>query len=124
MEGFYLTKIFLFDIKIMSLDYSLVTFISFVLAPFLGSIIFDIYFKYLYNKENKRGRKKQMENVQSIVDLVMNNGLGVICVIYMIYFQMTTMKEMSQTISKMNTSLELITDRLENIENNINMKGN
>lgn len=65
-----------------------------------------------------------MENLQSIVDLVMNNGLGVICVIYMIYFQMTTMKEMSQTISKMNTSLELITDRLENIENNINMKGN
>jgi hypothetical protein len=65
-----------------------------------------------------------MENIQSIVDLVMNNGLGVICVIYMIYFQMTTMKEMSQTISKMNTSLELITDRLENIENNINMKGN
>lgn len=65
-----------------------------------------------------------MENVQSIVDLVMNNGLGVICVIYMIYFQMTTMKEMSQTILKMNTSLELITDRLENIENNINMKGN
>jgi predicted PurR-regulated permease PerM len=101
-----------------------VTFISFVLAPFLGSIIFDIYFKYLYNKENKRGRKKEMENIQSIVDLVMNNGLGVICVIYMIYFQMTTMKEMSQTISKMNTSLELITDRLENIENNINMKGN
>lgn len=60
-----------------------------------------------------------MENIQSIVDLVMNNGLGVICVIYMIYFQMTSMKEMSQTISKMNTSLELITDRLENIEDHI-----
>jgi hypothetical protein len=60
-----------------------------------------------------------MENLQSIVDLVMNNGLGVICVIYMIYFQMTTMKEMSQTISKMNTSLELITTRLENIEDNL-----
>ena len=60
-----------------------------------------------------------METIQSIVDLVMNNGLGVICVIYMIYFQMTTMKEMSQTISKMNTSLELITDRLENIEDHI-----
>lgn len=60
-----------------------------------------------------------MENVQSIIDLVINNGLGVVCVIYMIYFQMTTMKEMSQTISKMNTSLELITDRLENIEDHI-----
>lgn len=65
-----------------------------------------------------------MESVQNIIDLVINNGLGVVCVIYMIYFQMTTMKEMSQTISKMNTSLELITDRLENIENNINVKGN
>ena len=60
-----------------------------------------------------------MENIQGIVDLVINNGLGVVCVIYMIYFQMTTMKEMSQTISKMNTSLELITDRLENIEDNL-----
>lgn len=60
-----------------------------------------------------------MENIQGIIDLVINNGLGVVCVIYMIYFQMTTMKEMSQTISKMNTSLELITDRLENIEDNL-----
>ena len=63
-----------------------------------------------------------METIQSIVDLVINNGLGVVCVIYMIYFQMTTMKEMSQTIMKMNTSLELITDRLENIEDNIKVK--
>mgnify|MGYP006896618085 FL=1 len=60
-----------------------------------------------------------MDSVQNIIDLVINNGLGVVCVIYMIYFQMTTMKEMSQTISKMNTSLELITDRLENIEDHI-----
>ena len=60
-----------------------------------------------------------MDSVQDIIDLVINNGLGVVCVIYMIYFQMTTMKEMSQTISKMNTSLELITTRLENIEDNL-----
>lgn len=60
-----------------------------------------------------------MESVQNVIDLVINNGLGVVCVIYMIYFQMTTMKEMSQTISKMNTSLELITTRLENIEDNL-----
>lgn len=63
-----------------------------------------------------------MDTVQSIIDLVINNGLGVVCVIYMIYFQMTTMKEMSQTIMKMNTSLELITDRLENIEDNMKRK--
>jgi hypothetical protein len=67
----------------------------------------------------KKKEEKEMDSVQNIIDLVINNGLGVVCVIYMIYFQMTTMKEMSQTISKMNTSLELITDRLENIEDHI-----
>ena len=82
----------------------------------MEGFIFDFFCQYLYNKEKE---EKEMDSVQNIIDLVINNGLGVVCVIYMIYFQMTTMKEMSQTISKMNTSLELITDRLENIEDHI-----
>ena len=60
--------------------------------------------------------------MESLINLIVNNGIGIVCVAYMIYFQMTTMKEMSQTISKMNTSLELITDRLENIEDNMRRK--
>lgn len=61
-----------------------------------------------------------MEELKMIVDIIVNNGIGVACVIYMIYFQATTMKEMNQTLNKMNNSLELVTDRLENIEAKIN----
>lgn len=57
-----------------------------------------------------------MDTIKPIIDVIVNNGIGVACVIYMIYFQLTTMKEMSATLNKMNTSLELLNDRMENLE--------
>lgn len=57
-----------------------------------------------------------MDELKMITDIIVNNGIGVACVIYMIYFQATTMKEMNQTLNKMNTSLELVIDKLENKE--------
>ena len=57
-----------------------------------------------------------MDTIKPIIDVIVNNGIGVACVIYMIYFQLTTMKEMSITLNKMNTSLELLNDRMENLE--------
>jgi hypothetical protein len=53
-----------------------------------------------------------MENVniiEEIVNLVTNNGIGIACVVYMIYFQNTTMKEML-------TALTAISERLKAIE--------
>lgn len=50
--------------------------------------------------------------MQDLVNLVVNNGLGVVCVIYMIHFQNTTMKEMLGTLQVMN-------ERLKDIENKI-----
>lgn len=47
--------------------------------------------------------------MEELINLVTNNGLGVVCVIYLIYFQSTTMKEMLST-------LNAITDRLTAIE--------
>lgn len=58
-----------------------------------------------------------MEEIKALIDIVVQNGIGIACVIYMIYFQLTTMKEMSGTLNKMNTSLELLNDRMENLEN-------
>lgn len=57
-----------------------------------------------------------MDELKMITDIIVNNGIGVACVIYMIYFQATTMKEMNQTLNKMNNSLELVIDKLENKE--------
>lgn len=58
-----------------------------------------------------------MEEIKALIDIIVQNGIGIACVIYMIYFQLTTMKEMSGTLNKMNTSLELLNERMENLEN-------
>lgn len=49
-----------------------------------------------------------------LVNLVTNNGIGVICVAYLIYFQNSTMKEILSTLTGINTRLAIIEDRLEN----------
>lgn len=47
-----------------------------------------------------------------IINLLTNNGIGIVCVAYMIYFQQTTMKEVIKT-------LQTISERLTIIENQI-----
>ena len=53
--------------------------------------------------------------IESLVNIIVNNGIGVVCVAYMIYFQLTTMKEIITTMDKM-------CDRLENIEHTLGIK--
>ena len=47
-----------------------------------------------------------------LVNLLTNNGIGIVCVAYLIYFQSTTMKSMLNTLSTIN-------DRLIVIENSL-----
>lgn len=63
-----------------------------------------------------------MDEIKAMVDIIVQNGIGIVCVVYMIYFQLTTMKEMSGTLNKMNTSLELLNERMENLENRTTTK--
>ena len=51
--------------------------------------------------------------IKTLIDYVVQNGLGVVCVIYLIYFQNTTMKEMLNTLNGINTRLSIIEDMLE-----------
>ena len=53
-----------------------------------------------------------------LIQLIVNNGIGVVCVGYMIYFQLTTMKEMNEV----STSLKLMNQDIEEIKNKINEK--
>lgn len=62
------------------------------------------------------------EAVKNIVNIIVNNGIGVACVAYMIYFQMTTMKDLVKNQSKMTEALNLISERLENLEEKITGK--
>lgn len=51
--------------------------------------------------------------MEEIMNLIVNNGIGVVCVAYLIYFQSTTMKEMLNTLNTINTRLAIIEDKIE-----------
>ena len=54
--------------------------------------------------------------MSDIITLITNNGIGVVCVAYLIYFQNTSMKEMNKTLTDISMSLISINERLEKIE--------
>lgn len=61
--------------------------------------------------------------MDEIINMIVNNGLGVVCVAYMIYFQATTMKDMMRNQEAVLKSLEGMNHRLDLIESKIEMKG-
>lgn len=54
--------------------------------------------------------------MQELITNILNNGIGVVCVAYLIYFQSTTMKKISENQEKNNELLQMMTNRLENLE--------
>ena len=57
-----------------------------------------------------------------LVDLIVKNGIGVLCVAYLIYFQTTTMREMNKTLTEVVTSLKLMNQDIEEIKQKLNKK--
>lgn len=51
-----------------------------------------------------------------LINVIANNGVAVGVVIYLIYFQNTTMKEMNTTQTKICSTLESMNKRLDDIE--------
>lgn len=51
-----------------------------------------------------------------LIEVIQNNGISIVCVAYLIYFQSTTMKEMLNT-------LQTISNRLTKIETKIGIDG-
>jgi uncharacterized protein YoxC len=54
--------------------------------------------------------------MSDLIQLIVNNGIGVVCVAYMIYFQLTTMKEMNKTLTEVSTSLKMMNQDIEEIK--------
>ena len=54
--------------------------------------------------------------MNELINLITNNVIGIVCVAYLIYFQATTMKDISKTLNDMSRNLTLINERLEKIE--------
>ena len=46
--------------------------------------------------------------MQEVIDVIFNNGIGVGCLLYFMWFNNNVMKTMNDTLSKMNERLTLI----------------
>ena len=46
--------------------------------------------------------------MEELIKLLVDNGIGVACVAYLIYFQSTTMKEILATLNSINSRLTVI----------------
>jgi len=51
--------------------------------------------------------------MQDLINLITNNGIGIVCVAYLIYFQSTTMNKMLSTLESMDNRLLLIENKIE-----------
>lgn len=58
--------------------------------------------------------------MNDLIQLIVNNGIGVVCVAYMIYFQLTTMKEMNKTLTEITTTLKIMNQDIEEIKGKLN----
>lgn len=66
----------------------------------------------------------------SLFDTIFQYGVGIACLIYMMYFQTTTMKDLTKnqndlnnTLKEVSTNLTNINLRLNDIEEKVNKKG-
>lgn len=51
--------------------------------------------------------------MEELINLITNNGIGIVCVAYLIYFQSTTMKSMENILNAIEQRLCVIEDKLE-----------
>ena len=51
-----------------------------------------------------------------ILNIIANYGIGVACILYFMYFNNTTMKQLIDTVNNVNQSLILFNERLEQVE--------
>lgn len=54
-----------------------------------------------------------MQEIEQIVKLIVDNGIGIFCVGYLVYFQSTTMKEILNTLNTMSERLTGIETRID-----------
>jgi hypothetical protein len=59
-----------------------------------------------------------MQEIEQILNMIVDNGIGVFCVGYLIYFQSTTMQKMLNTLNVMSERLTGIETRIEEYHGN------
>lgn len=60
--------------------------------------------------------------MEEIIQYIFQYGVGTICVAYLIYFNSTTLKEITKTVQEVVISLTKMNEKLEDIERKIGDK--
>ena len=60
--------------------------------------------------------------MEDVVKLITDNGIGIVCVAYLIYFQVTTMRDITNVLNAIKETLAKTEVRLQNIEEKIEEK--
>ena len=51
--------------------------------------------------------------MEDLINLMVHNGIGVVCVCYLIYFQQTTMNKLLETMNSIDKRLALIESKVD-----------
>lgn len=54
--------------------------------------------------------------MEELIKLIVDNGISVVCVGYLIYFSLTTMKDIQKTMAEMTTTLEVIKEEIRSLK--------
>lgn len=57
-----------------------------------------------------------------LVEIITNNGIGVVCVAFMIYFINTSLKQNNEILGKIEQTLVALTSRVSDLEQEIRKK--
>lgn len=60
--------------------------------------------------------------MEDIVNVIMNNGIGVACILYFMYFNSTTLKSITDTMNEVKQSLILLNEKINDMEKAIKME--
>ena len=60
--------------------------------------------------------------MEEIVNVIMNNGIGVACILYFMYFNSTTLKSITDTMSEVKQTLILLNEKINDLEKTIKME--
>ncbi len=59
--------------------------------------------------------------MEDIVNVIMNNGIGVACILYFMYFNSTTLKSITDTMNEVKQSLILLNEKINDMEKAIKL---
>lgn len=57
--------------------------------------------------------KLEGDFMEEMIKVISDNGISIVCVAYLIYFQSTTMRQILETLTNMNTRLMFIENKLD-----------